>query len=186
MRAQGVTTMIAGQCGMFLAPIGENITLPGIASEHLMELEPYKYYPSRAVFPREQVNQLMKKKYGWTIDWSSMAEWYIRIEEAKISMNMASLVGHVTVRRTVIEDDFKRPATKHERNEMGQLIKLSLEEDAIGLSVGLDYDPDMFADKEELVEHCRIAADYNSIFVPTPEEQEEGGAKGEGIDAPTR
>jgi N-acyl-D-aspartate/D-glutamate deacylase len=163
---QGVTTMIAGQCGMSLAPIGENITLPGIASEHLMELEPYKYYPSRTVFPRERVNQLMKEKYGWTVDWSSMADWYKRVEDEKISMNMASLVGHVTVRRTVMEDDFKRPATKDERDEMGHLIRQSLDEGAIGLSVGLDYDPDTFADREELVEHCKIAADYGSIFVP--------------------
>lgn len=163
---QGVTTMIAGQCGMSLAPIGDNITLPGIASEHLMELEPYKYYPSRTVFPREQINQLMKEKYGWIVDWYSMADWYKRVEEKKISMNIASLVGHMTVRRTVMEDDFKRPATKDERDEMGHLIRQSLKEGAIGLSVGLDYDPDTFADREELVEHCKIAAEYDSIFIP--------------------
>ena len=61
---QGVTTMVTGQCGMSPAPIGDNITLPGVAQEYLMELEPYKYYPSRTVFPRERVNKLMEEKFG--------------------------------------------------------------------------------------------------------------------------
>jgi N-acyl-D-amino-acid deacylase len=163
---QGVTTMVTGQCGMSPAPIGDNITLPGIAQEYLMELEPYKYYPSRTVFPRERVNQLMEEKFGWTVDWRSMGDWFRVVEKKRISMNMATLVGHVTVRRTVMEDDFERPSTRDEKDEMGALIRQSLDEGGIGLSVGLDYDPDTFADREELVEHCKIAAEYGAIFVP--------------------
>ena len=44
---QGVTTMIVGQCGMSLAPIGEYLTLPGPADDYLYDIEPYKYYPKR-------------------------------------------------------------------------------------------------------------------------------------------
>lgn len=163
---QGVTTMVAGQCGMSPAPIGENISLPGIASEYLMELEPYKYYPAHTVFPRERVNQVMKEKFGWTVDWYSMDDWFRLLEKKQISMNIATLVGHVTVRSTVMGDDFQRSSTKAERDEMGELIRKSLEEGCIGMSVGLDYDPDTFADREELVEHCRIVSEHGAIFVP--------------------
>ena len=61
---QGVTTMVAGQCGMSLAPIKEKTSLIGIAAEYLDEIEPYKYYPKRPVLPREGVNALMKEKFG--------------------------------------------------------------------------------------------------------------------------
>ncbi|HEX9915765.1 MAG TPA: amidohydrolase family protein [Candidatus Bathyarchaeia archaeon] len=163
---QGVTTMVAGQCGMSLAPIKEKTTLLSVAEDYLDEIEPYKYYPKRTVFPREEINALMKEKFGWTIDWHSMEDWFRVVEKKRISMNMATLVGHVTVRRTVMEDDFQRPSTRDERDEMGALIRQSLKDGCYGMSVGLDYDPDTYADHEELVEHCKIVAEYGRIFAP--------------------
>jgi N-acyl-D-amino-acid deacylase len=163
---QGVTTMVAGQCGMTLAPIKEKTTLMSVAEDYLEEIEPYKYYPKRTVLPREEVNAIMKEKFGWTIDWHSMEDWFRVVEKKKISMNMATLVGHVTVRRTVMEDDFERPSTRDEKDEMGALIRQSLKDGCYGMSVGLDYDPDTFADKEELVEHCKIVAEHGGIFAP--------------------
>ena len=163
---QGVTTMVTGQCGMSPAPIGDKITLPGIAEYYQFELEPYKYEPAHTVYPRETVNKLMKEKFGWTIDWHSMADWFKVVEEKKTSINVATMVGHVTVRRTVMEDHFERPAKKEERDMMASLIRRSLDEGCIGLSMGLDYDPDTFADREELVDACKVAAEYGAIFVP--------------------
>lgn len=163
---QGVTTMVTGNCGMSPAPLGDMIGLPGEAAEWQYELEPYKYYPKHTKFPREQVNKIMQEKYGWIVDWHSMDDWFKKVEKKQISINVATHVGHVTVRNTVMGDDFERPATKEERTEMGDLIRKSLDEGCIGLSVGLDYDPDTFADREELVEHVKIAAEYGAVFVP--------------------
>lgn len=163
---QGVTTMVAGQCGMSPAPIGDNIQLPGVAAEYLYLLEPYKYYPKKTVFSREKVNEIMKDKFGWPINWKTMGDWFKTVEEKKVGMNVACLVGHVTVRRTVMEDDFQRDSTKAERDEMSKLIKQSLEEGCIGLSIGLDYDPDTYAGRDELIEHCKITTDYGGVFAP--------------------
>ena len=109
---QGVTTMVAGQCGLSQAPIGDLIPLPGIAGEFKVELAPYKYYPEKTVFTREQVNEFMQRKYGWTVNWQTTAEWFSEVEKLGISMNMAALVGHCTIRRTVLGDDGARPATR--------------------------------------------------------------------------
>ncbi|MCW4048363.1 MAG: amidohydrolase family protein, partial [Candidatus Bathyarchaeota archaeon] len=163
---QGVTTMIVGQCGMSLAPIGDYIRLPGIASDYLMEIEPHKYYPKRTVFPRGEVNDLMKEKFGWTVDWSSMDEWFKAVEKIGISMNMATLVGHSSVRHTVLKDDYERSSTDEEIAEMSRLIEESMDAGCYGMSVGLDYDPDTFADKKEIVEHCKIIAKKKGIFAP--------------------
>ena len=163
---QGVTTMVAGQCGFSPAPIGENITLPGPAQDYLMELAPYKFYPEKTVFPRSMVNEVMKEKFGWTVDWHSMAEWFDKVDALGISMNMATLVGHSTVKKTVMEDDFERTATKDEVAEMGALVRQSLEGGCYGMSIGLDYDPDTYATREELVEHCKIVAEFGATFAP--------------------
>ncbi|MBN2334486.1 amidohydrolase family protein [Candidatus Bathyarchaeota archaeon] len=163
---QGVTTMVAGQCGLSLAPIGDLIPLPGIASEYSVEIEPYKYYPKRTVFTREEVNALMKEKFGWTVNWHTMAEWYRAVEKCNISMNIATLVGHCTLRRTVMGDDGERAATNEEVAEMGALIKESMDAGCFGMSVGLDYETDVFAEKYELVEHCKIVAEYGGVFSP--------------------
>lgn len=163
---QGVTTMIVGQCGMSLAPIGDYVTLPGPADDYLTEIEPYKFYPKRTIFPREEVNALMKEKFGWIIDWNSMDDWFKAVEKISISMNMATLVGHSSVRHTVMKDDHKRATTDAEIAEMGQLIRESLDAGCYGMSAGLDYDPDTFAERKELVEHCKIVAEMGGIFVP--------------------
>ena len=105
---QGVTTFIGGQCGASLAPIGDMINLPGIARDHLQELIKYKYYPKKTVFTREEVNEVMKKHFEWTVDWKTSAQLFKTVEKRGISCNFAPLVGHNTVRRTVMEDDFER------------------------------------------------------------------------------
>ena len=82
--------MVVGQCGMSLAPIGDYLTLPGPAADYLYDIEPYKYYPKRTIFPRGEVNEVMKEKFGWTVDWKSMDEWFKAVEKLSISMNMAT------------------------------------------------------------------------------------------------
>ena len=163
---QGVTTFVGGQCGISSAPLGDMISLPGIAQDYIQELEKFMYYPKKTLFPREQVNAIMKEKFGWTVDWHSMADWFKAVEEKGMSMNMAPLVGHNTVRRTVMGDDFERHTTKEEKAEMGKLIKQAMDDGCLGMSIGLDYDPSTFASRDEIVEHVKILNEYGGVFCP--------------------
>ncbi len=163
---QGVTTFVGGQCGMSLAPIGDKINLPGIARDHLQELIRYKYYPKQTVFERDRVNEVMEKHFGWTIDWRTSAELFEAVEKRGIACNFAPLVGHNTVRRTVMEDDFERASTKEEREEMAELIHGAMGDGCLGMSVGLDYDPSCFADRDELVTHASIMNEYGGVYAP--------------------
>ena len=98
---QGVTTFIGGQCGGSQGPYGDYMGLPGIAAQYIDELEPHKYYPKQNLFPREDVNAIMKKYYGWTVDWETLGEWFKKVEEIGVSMNAAPLVGHGSIRYKV-------------------------------------------------------------------------------------
>ena len=73
---QGVTTFVGGQCGISSAPLGDMISLPGIAQDYIQELEKFMYYPKKTLFPREQVNAIMKEKFGWTVDWHSLDDCF--------------------------------------------------------------------------------------------------------------
>ena len=162
----GCTTFVGGQCGISPAPLGDNIPLLGLAREHISELMPYKYYPEKSLFPREQVNEIMKEHFGWTVDWCTMGEYFNVVEKKGISANYAPLVGHGAVRRFIMGEDYSRHSTKTEQVKMSGAIRKALEDGCIGLSVGLDYDPDVYASREELVEHVKILKEYDGVFSP--------------------
>ena len=163
---QGVTTFVGGQCGGSPAPIGDMIAPPGIARQYIHELTSFKYYPKQNFFPRERVNELMKEKFGWIVDWNTMGEYFKVIKKKGFSVNYAPLVGHRTVRSYVMGEDFQRHSTKEEMGEMAGLIRQAMDEGCIGMSVGLDYDPDVYARREEIVEHVKIMNEYGGIFCP--------------------
>src|SRR5882672_6530456 len=60
-------------------------------------------------------------------------------KSAPSAVNVASFVGHATVRRLVMKDDFKRPARADEIARMALLVDQGMREGAVGLSSGLEY-----------------------------------------------
>ena len=163
---QGITTFVGGQCGGSPAPLGEYIQVPWLLQDHLLDLEPYKYYPRTPWHKLEQVNDWMKEIYGWTLDWETMGGFFERVEKTGISINYAPLLGHGTVRTKVMGLDYKRHSTEDEREQMHELIHQGMEDGCIGMSAGLDYDPDVFADQEEIVEAVAQIKDYGGVYCP--------------------
>lgn len=164
---QGVTTFIGGQCGGSQGPYGDVMGLPGIARQYIDDLEPHKYYLEKSLFPREDVNEIMEKYYGWTVDWETLGEWFKKVENVGVSMNAVPLVGQGTVRYNVMGNDYKRHSTDEEFEEMKQLIREALEEGAVGMSTGLDYDPGVQANMDEINECVKVLKEYeNAVYCP--------------------
>jgi N-acyl-D-amino-acid deacylase len=76
------------------------------------------------------------------------------------AVNVAAMVGHATVRRTVMGDDFKRAARPEEVARMAAMVDLAMREGAVGLSSGLEYEVGGYAETTELEELARTAARY--------------------------
>jgi len=163
---QGITTFVGGQCGGSPAPLGEYIRVPWMLMDHLHKFEPYKYYPRQPYYPLEKVNEWMEEVFGWTLDWETMGGFFKRVEETGISINYAPLVGHGTIRTKVMGLDYKRDSTQEERSQMHELIHQAMEEGCIGMSAGLDYDPDVFASHEEIVEAVSQLKEYGGVYCP--------------------
>ena len=163
---QGITTFVGGQCGGSPAPLGEHIRVPWLLNDHLMEFEPYKYYPRQPYYPLETVNEWMDEIYGWTLDWNTMGDYFKAVEKKGISINYAPLVGQGTIRTKVMGLDYKRDSTQDERSQMHELIHEAMKQGCIGMSTGLDYDPGVFASHQEIIDAVAQLKEYGGVYCP--------------------
>lgn len=96
----------------------------------------------------------------------------------KLSMNVAYLTGHNTIRRNVMGTE-NRPPTDEELEEMKSMVAQSMKEGAFGISTGLKYLPGTFSETEEIIELSKVAANYGGIY--TSHLREEGLGLIEGV-----
>jgi N-acyl-D-amino-acid deacylase len=163
---QGVTTVIAGQCGSTPAPIKNEMPLPSMLRDYLFEISPHKYSPENRLFSREVVNEWMDRVYGWTISYETMSEWFKMVEARGTSINIASNIGHGTCRYQVLGEDFDRVATTKEVEEITEHVIQGMRDGCVGVSVGLDYDPGYFADENELLSIVGCVKEFGGIYNP--------------------
>lgn len=120
---QGITTLVAGNCGFGMAAFAEN--------------SPHK--------------ELMMKKIGGLFDipWRTYGEYFERMKRTPLTHNMATLAGHGTTRTSMRAYD-PSPLNKDEMKLMLYLLEQAMDEGAIGVSFGLQYEPGIFATLDEL------------------------------------
>ncbi len=132
---QGVTTEITGE-GNSIAPINDRLKkeIPDIAT-----------------------------KYGVTIDWSTLDEYFQHFERTKSAINLGTFVGAGGVRNYVI-GTVNRPASPAELEQMRQLVAQAMQDGAMGISTALEYVPDTFASTDEIVELAKVARQYGGVY----------------------
>ena len=94
-----------------------------------------------------------------------LAEYFSRLSKSPAAVHVASYVGHGTVRRKVMGEDFRRPATADETGRMRELIRRDMEAGALGLSTGLEYDPGIYSQREEVVALAKEAAAAGGRYI---------------------
>ena len=101
-----------------------------------------------------------------------VSSWFERLERLRPGINIATSVGHGTVRTLVMGDDFRRAATAAEIGAMALLVDRAMRDGALGLSSGLEYDPGFYAKPEELVELARVAARHGGYYTSHVRDEE--------------
>lgn len=94
-----------------------------------------------------------------------VGELFERMAKTPPSLNVASYVGHNSVRDEVMGKDFKRQATAAEVAKMAGLVREGMEEGALGLSSGLEYDPGIYSAPAEVVTLARVAAGFGGRYI---------------------
>jgi len=94
----------------------------------------------------------------------SIAEFLDRIDRETVSVNVATLVGHNTVRRAAMSGEHDREPTPAELSKMKSLVAEGMKDGAVGLSTGLIYLPGTFAKTPEIVELAKVAATHGGVY----------------------
>jgi N-acyl-D-amino-acid deacylase len=89
---------------------------------------------------------------------------YLRwIDSLKLSINVATLIGHNDVRKTVM-GRANRDATQAEMQQMENIVDKAMKDGAVGLSTGLIYIPGTYTKTPEIVSLAKVAAKYNGVY----------------------
>ena len=138
---QGVTTEVGGNCGQSLAPLSE-------AYEDLLKLYLSPYLP---------------KSVPVVWDWRTASRMLDRLDSQGHITDLVQLVGHGTVRMAVMGAE-ARPCTAAELGQMKEYVTEAMESGCAGMSTGLIFPPGCYAEREEIVELCKVVAKYNGIY----------------------
>ena len=94
----------------------------------------------------------------------NVGKYFQTLEQKTISPNVATLIGHGTVRSEAMGGSFMRPPTDAELEKMKNSVDQAMKDGAVGLSTGLIYLPGVFAKTEEIVELAKVASSYGGIY----------------------
>lgn len=94
----------------------------------------------------------------------NVKKFFREIEDKRVSLNVATLIGHNSVREEAMGGSFDREPTEKELNRMRELVDQAMEDGAQGLSTGLIYLPGTFAKTDEILELARVAAKHGGRY----------------------
>ena len=94
-----------------------------------------------------------------------LRDYYARLEKTPAAINLASMIGHATMREQVMGKDLFRPSKPEELGKMKSLLASELLAGAFGLSTGLEYEQGHFATTEEVVELSKVAAASGGFYI---------------------
>lgn len=87
-----------------------------------------------------------------------LGDFFDTWEDQPAAVNIASYSGHNTLRHKVMGENFRRHATLDEVSQMRAMLQDDLQSGALGLATGLEYDPGIFSDTDELVSLAKLTA----------------------------
>lgn len=137
---QGVTTEITGE-GTSIAPLNDRL----------------KKQPDFAA------DEEQAAKYGVTLDWTTLDEYFRHFARTKSAVNLGTFVGAGGVRNCVM-GSVNRPASIADLDQMKQLVRQAMKDGAFGISTALEYVPDTFASTDEIVELAKVAREYGGVY----------------------
>lgn len=94
-----------------------------------------------------------------------LADFFARLEESPAAINVASYAGHGLIRDLVMGEDYRRPSTPDELQQMAALLRTEMEAGALGLGTGLEYNPGRFSTPKEVVALAEVVAEYGGRYI---------------------
>jgi N-acyl-D-amino-acid deacylase len=137
--AQGITTVVAGNCGASAAGFRENSNWKAQAESNLLR------------------NGLLK------LEWDTVEDYLSRLASSGASHNIALLVGHGSTRAS-IRGNVPSPLHPYETKELLWLLENAMDQGARGVSLGLQYEPGLYAGPDEIREVALLVKKKGKIL----------------------
>lgn len=93
-----------------------------------------------------------------------LKDFFSKLETQPPAMNVASMVGHATVREQVMGKDLYRAATPDEIAKMQALVDQEMGSGAMGLSTGLEYEQGHFATTDEVIQLSKMSSKHGGFY----------------------
>jgi N-acyl-D-amino-acid deacylase len=117
------------------------------------------------------VNDAIKKRMKaeqidirYEIEWATLSDYLYFLQRKGVSHNVASYLGATTVREYVLGHADRKP-TPAELEQMRRLVEIEMRHGALGIASALEYAPAYYADTDELIELCKVAARYQGKYI---------------------
>jgi N-acyl-D-amino-acid deacylase len=94
-----------------------------------------------------------------------LINWIRLMQQHTASVNVAVFAGHATIRELVMGRDFNRVATPAEIKLMENNVREGMNQEAQGLSSGLEYEVGSYSETKELVAMAKVAATSGGIYM---------------------
>jgi N-acyl-D-amino-acid deacylase len=137
------------------------VVAPGFIDVHT-HADDVAEMPQAENFVRMGVTTLVAGNCGGSA--LDVAKLFQAVEQTNVAVNVATLIGHNSVREKAMGGSFDRRPTTKELARMKELVEQGMKDGAVGLSTGLIYQPGVFAKTEEIVELAKVAAAYDGIY----------------------
>ena len=134
--AQGVTTLLTGNCGWSPFPLADPDALP-------------------------RATEFLQPELDW--DWTDAAGYAAAVDATEPAVNIALQVGHSSIRLAVLGSD-DRPPDEDELVRMRELVAQAADQGVHGFSTGLIYAPGCYADTAEVAALVRAAAEHGLLY----------------------
>jgi N-acyl-D-aspartate/D-glutamate deacylase len=159
---------VIGQMGDIPAVAGDRcidaeglILAPGFIDTHSHHNRGLTEHPDATAVVSQGVTTIVVGQCGGSMKIDELKQSLVTVPAA---VNVASYAGHGSIRTAVMGADFKRKATSQEVAAMASLLEKEMAAGALGLSTGLEYDPGIYCDTEEVVALAKVAAKYGGRY----------------------
>ncbi len=137
------------------------IVAPGFIDVHTHLEGDEKRDPTAKNFIYDGVTTCVTGNCGSSnVDIGKYLQW---VDSLKLSINVATLVGHNDVRKAVM-GRANHDANTEELSKMEQLVDKAMRDGAVGLSTGLIYIPGTYSKTPEIVALAKMAAKYDGVY----------------------
>jgi N-acyl-D-amino-acid deacylase len=137
------------------------IVAPGFIDVHTHIEGDEKINPLASNFIYDGVTTVITGNCGESL--VDVKKYFQFIDSLKVSVNVATLVGHNDVREKIMGRANRKPI-EEEMQRMEAVVEEAMKNGAVGFSTGLQYIPGAYSDVEEVVRLAKASAKYNGVY----------------------